>query len=216
VEAWQDVRRALEQQDAGLCGIDAAEVGDERDTRHLGDGGGELDSRRARTNQYKRQRTGTSFGILGFLSLLVGAQDSPPDCLGVGERLQAGRVGCKLIVPEIGGSHAGGDDQIVERHRALRQRRGRHAQGARSEVDVGHLAQHYGEVSLPPRQLPKRCRHVGWREHRGCHLVEQRLKDVMVAAVDQQNIGVTARQGACGGDACKAAADDDDPWTRGR
>jgi hypothetical protein len=48
------------------------------------------------------------------------------------------------------------------------------------------------------------------REDRRRHLVAQRLKDMVVAALDQDDIDVRVPQRTCSGDPGKAGADDDD------
>jgi hypothetical protein len=51
---------------------------------------------------------------------------------------------------------------------------------------------------------------VAPRQTRGRHLVEQRLEQVMVLAVEQRQLGPGARQAARGREAAEAAADDHD------
>ena len=58
-------------------------------------------------------------------------------------------------------------------------------------------------------ELTDRRSDLGRREHRRRHLIEQRLKDVVVAAVDQDDIDIRVPQRACRGDSGKAGADDD-------
>jgi hypothetical protein len=43
--------------------------------------------------------------------------------------------------------------------------------------------------------LTNRRGDLGGRENRGRHLVEKRLKDVMIAPVDQNDLGITSSQG---------------------
>ena len=51
---------------------------------------------------------------------------------------------------------------------------------------------------------------LGGRENRGRHLVEQRLKDVMIASIDQNDLGIASFQGPRRRDPGKAAANDHD------
>src|SRR5207245_1062387 len=48
---------------------------------------------------------------------------------------------------------------------------------------------------------------LGWCQNRSRYLVKQRLKDVVVATVDQNDVGITFLQGASSGDTSKSAAD---------
>jgi hypothetical protein len=50
---------------------------------------------------------------------------------------------------------------------------------------------------------------VTGRERRRRDLIQERLKDVMVAAIDQRDTYVGVAERPCGGQATKAAANDD-------
>ena len=66
--------------------------------------------------------------------------------------------------------------------------------------------------------LPTSCRMGAaisdGREHRRRHLVEQRLKDMVVAAIDQNHIGLGVRESARRRDPAEARADDHDALPR--
>ena len=82
---------------------------------------------------------------------------------------------------------------------------------AGSNVDAGDLCQEYAEVSLLHLELTDRRGDLGGREDRRRHLVEQRLKYVVVAAVDQDDLGIGVPQRVRRREPGKAAADNDDP-----
>jgi len=56
-------------------------------------------------------------------------------------------------------------------------------------------------TAVRPRVLPEGRGDVRGRQHRRCNLVQQRLEQVVVATVDQDDIGVGALQRAGRGDA---------------
>jgi len=56
---------------------------------------------------------------------------------------------------------------------------------------------------------------VGGRKNGEGHLVEQRLKGVVVAAVDEGEVDGKMSDAACGVEACKTAADDENAGTGG-
>jgi hypothetical protein len=72
------------------------------------------------------------------------------------------------------------------------------------------LCQEYAEVSLPHLELTDWRSDLGGREDRRRHLVEQRLKYVVVAPVDQDDLGFRVPQGVRRRKPGKAAADDHD------
>ena len=57
-------------------------------------------------------------------------------------------------------------------------------------ANAGDLRQEYAEVLLPHLELTDWRRDLGGREDRRRHLIEQRLKNVVIAAVDQNDLGI--------------------------
>jgi hypothetical protein len=113
-------------------------------------------------------------------------------------------------VPEVARAHAGRDYQIVVVDRADAYARGRRLDRAGCNVDAGDLRQEHAEVSLLHLELPDGRGDFRRREDRRRHLVEQRLKYMMIAAVDQNDVDVGVTQGTRCGDSGKAGTDDDD------
>jgi len=68
---------------------------------------------------------------------------------------------------------------------------------------------------LPGRELPQRRGNLGWRQQSRCHLVQQRLEDVVIAPIDEQHVRLASPQRARRRDAGKAAAHDHDPLSTG-
>ena len=66
-------------------------------------------------------------------------------------------------------------------------------------------------VALPARNLPQRRRDLDRREGAGCDLVDERLEEVEVLAVDERHLDVGAAEAADRQQAAEAAAHDDDP-----
>ena len=148
--------------------------------------------------------------VLGRCGQFERAQDFGSDRLGVAEVLEPRRISREFVVPEVARAHAGRDHQIIERDLAdAHARRGR-LDYAGSNVDAGDLRQEYTEVRLLHLELTDRRGNLGGREDRRRHLVEERLKYVVVAAVDQHDLGIGVPQRVRRRDPGKAAADDDD------
>ncbi len=79
-------------------------------------------------------------------------------------------------------------------------------------VDTGHLAQQRGNFLTPVHELPDGPGDLRGTERRRRHLVQERLEQMMVAAVDERDVGVDALQLLDGGQSAKAPTDDDDFW----
>src|SRR6516164_2345455 len=113
-------------------------------------------------------------------------------------------------MPEVARAHAGSDHQIIKHDLADAYARGGRLDGAGSNVDASDIRQEYADVSLLRLELTDGRGDLGGREDRRRHLIEQRLKYVVVAAVDQYDLGIGVPQPARRRESCKAAADDHD------
>ena len=81
---------------------------------------------------------------------------------------------------------------------------------AGSNVDARDLRQKYAEVSLLHLELTDRRGDVSGREDRRRHLIQQRLKYVVIAAIDQDDLGIGVPQRVRRRESGKTAADDHD------
>jgi hypothetical protein len=106
--------------------------------------------------------------------------------------------------------HPGSDDQEVEGDLAASRWRIGQVDRARTQIDGRDLRQHHREILLSLLDLTNGRGDLGRREDRGRHLVEKRLKDVMIASIDQNDLRIGSSQRPRRRDPGKAAADDDD------
>ena len=81
------------------------------------------------------------------------------------------------------------------------------------KVDMRNLPQHYRSVLLIAQDAPGRRRDVGGRESGSRHLIEQRLKEMIIVAVDHSYVerGMPQRLGSR--KPSKTSADDRNPGT---
>ena len=113
-------------------------------------------------------------------------------------------------MPEVRLGGARGDDQAVVRDvAAVAERLDGEAAGV--EVDAHHLAEHDLGVLLPAQDVAKRRRDGAFREDPGRHLVQQRLEQMVVRAIDQRHLDVLTAERLCGEEPAEAAADDRHP-----
>ena len=148
-------------------------------------------------------------------ALFERADDAGADLEGVGERLQPGRVALPFVVAEVAVRHAGGDDEMVPGDRLAAVERG----GPRGDVDRSHLRLQDRQVAarhLAAQRVADRRAHRRRAQARGRDLVEERLEQVMVGAVDERDLDRRLRERPHRLDAAEAAADDEDARPRRR
>ena len=121
-----------------------------------------------------------SAGSVLALGAFEGQQQAAADLGGVLDGLQAGRDGFPLVVAEIVVGGAGGDDQRVVGHFAVAQ-----DDLAVGGVEIDDFAEQDFGVAIVLEHDPQGRGDFAGREPAGRHLVEQRLEEVEVAAVDQ-------------------------------
>jgi hypothetical protein len=114
---------------------------------------------------------------------LEGAEDPPPELERVIDGLHPRRVRGELGMAEIRLACPRGHDQAVVRDGRATVERVHHQQ-ARIDVDVHHLAQEDRCVRLTAEDVAYWRRDLALGQDAGRHLVEQRLEEVMVGAVD--------------------------------
>ena len=134
-------------------------------------------------------------GSVSRSALLEGEQDPAADLEGVLERLQPRRVRLPFVVAEVGVARAGREDEVVVRQAAVGAARPR-APPRRSPHRLGE--QHAG-VRLAPQDRADRVGDVAGRQRRRRDLVEERLEEVVVAAIDDGDLDRRARERARGG-----------------
>ena len=137
--------------------------------------------------------------------MLERQQDATANIERVLERLEARRDHAPLVVAEVGVGRATRHDQIVVRQFTVSQ-----DQSLAGPVDFAHLGKQHFDVRLAPQNPADRRSNVprGQRGHR--HLIEQRLKDMVVAAVDDGDPDPGAPERAGRIQPAESPADDDD------
>ena len=111
-----------------------------------------------------------------------------------------------LIVAEIAVRCASGDDQMVIRHAlpVLKHH------GALRNVNVDHITEQRRHIALPAEQEARWRRNRRRGKPRRRHLIQQRLKQMMIGAVDQSDLNSCGTQRLRGFQSTETTADDDD------
>ena len=116
-----------------------------------------------------------------------------------------GRVRLPLVVAEIGVTRAGREHERVVADLA---RRPRAAPRARSASTPDDRAEQRGDVLALAKELTDRPGDFRGGERCRPDLVEQRLKQMVVALIDDGDANARALQSLCDGESAEAAADD--------
>ena len=122
---------------------------------------------------------------------LIRQQDAASNLQCVFKSLQSGASGPSRHV-RSSVRRASGDDQVVVADLVIVQ-----LYGSPFEVKAKHVAQQDLDILVPVQDFTDRRSDLGRRQARGCNLVEQRLKGVMILTVDNDELrGQIARASA--------------------
>jgi hypothetical protein len=100
----------------------------------------------------------------------------------------------KLVVAEIAWPHPSGYHQIIERYFFVSKYGAQSFERAGAQIHAGNFGHHYEKVLLLVSELPNWRGDFRRRENGGRCLVEQRLEDVMISPVDQNDFGIASSQ----------------------
>ena len=181
--------------------------------RELGDRAGQLDAGGAAADDREREELAPRAHVGLAFGALEREEHAPPDLEGVLEVLQARSVDLPVVVTEVRGLRADGEDQPVVRERLLRLVVD--VDHTCFEVDVRDVSEHDTHVAVAGEDGADRGSDLSGRETGHRHLVEERLEEVIVRAVDQRDVDVGPRERLGGFEPAEAASDDDDAFCFG-
>ncbi len=176
---------------------------------HLDQRAGHLHAGRPGTDDGKAHPRGALLRVVAALGKFEGANDPRPDVEGVGERLQPRRDSGPVVVTEVAVRRARSEDQVVVAD-ALAIVQGHAARGAVESDDFGLQNDEVAALHLAPQDVADRRRDRGRRQAGRSDLVQQRLEQMVVGAVDERDIDLGAREAAYRLQPAEAAADDQD------
>ena len=114
-----------------------------------------------------------------------------------------------FVVAKIGIARTGRDHQLVVRDSAFADQH-----RPAGDVDAADRAEDHSGVRLPRENTADRSGDVGRRQGRGRDLVQQRLKQMMVAPIDERDPNRRPPERPRRTQAGETAADDDHVWRR--
>ena len=144
------------------------------------------------------------------LGTLEREEHTAADVERVFERLEPRRQWLPFVMAEVGVRRAARHDQVVVGQLAV----GEYQSLRRWRSTPRTSASSTSTLRLTPQNPPNRRGDVARRQRCHRHLIEQRLEDVMVAAIDDGQLDASVAQGAGGIEAAESTADDDDMGNR--
>ena len=211
-EPGEHPRASFHQNHARLARVDPTEVALERLVRDLRDGPGELHAGRTAPDDNECHERIALHRIHGPFGVLERDQEPATDLQRIFETLESRGMTLPLVVPEVRVPGSRGHQQVVIADRAhgiaeidLLPR----------DIDRQHTAEQNGHVALITQHPSYGHGDVTWRQRRGRHLIEQRLEQMMIGAVDERDVDRSLAELARGRKAGESAAEDDDVRARG-
>ena len=205
-EAAEHAIGALEQHDARMRRINASELHRQGVQRDLAHRAGHLDAGGSGADDDKGHPRSALRRVGAALGTLERADDAGADRQRIGQGLQPRRMPRPVVVAEVAVRRAGCDDQVVVGERLVSVER--HLM--RCCVDRRHFGLQDRQVTalhLAPQRVANRRADGGRTQARGRDLVQQRLEQVVVGAVDKRDLDVGLRQRAHRFEPAEAAAD---------
>ena len=208
----KDARAALDQQDFGAGRIDPAKFAFQRVMRDFGQRAGHFDACRPAADHDEGQERTLAHRIGLFFGLFEGHQHMAADLERIGQRLQSRRELGPLVVAEVAVRRTRRHDQVVVAEAKTVRQHG----FLRCGKNLDHFAEKRGDVALFAEQKPGRRRDGRCGQSRGRHLIEQRLKEMVVGFFDDRDVDVGIPKVSGSFQPAEAAADDQYPRTRYR
>ncbi len=210
-EVREDSGSGLDEHYPRGAWVDGPEVAPQRIPGDLGDLAGHLHTGRAAAHHHEGQPGTPQLRVAFELRRLERAQDPGPDRQGIFHRLEAGRQRPPLLVAEIGMFGTRRHHQRVVLDRRVPDQ---HAPAL--EIEARHLTEHHASVALALKDAAQRRGDLPGRQRTGSDLVEQRLEQVEIAAIDQRDLDRRAAQTSHRPQATEAPTDHHNPmWVSG-
>ena len=180
----EDAGRAFDQDHAGLGGIDVAKVVAHVKLRDVADGAGDFDAGGSPADDDEVQ-FGVGAGFHHFaLGQFKGEQDAAANFGCILNGFEAGRVLGPVVLAEVGVGGAGAQDEVVVFHHCAAVQE--HAVIVGFEAD--DFVHQYFDIFVFGKDGADGLGDVCRGKHGQRHLVEQGLKGVVVAAVDESHV----------------------------
>ena len=178
--------------------------------RNFRDRAGKLDSGRTAADDDEGEPGGTLAGIAFFLGHFKCHENAAADVEGILQTLEPGSDSRPVVVTEVRMGRTCGDDQVVVGDVLVTD-----SDRSGLAINGASFTQDDRDVLLIPENRSDGGGNIRWIQGRGCDLIKQRLKEVMVAPVDDENLGCGIAKVFGGVQPGEACTNDDDPGRGG-
>src|SRR6266446_1627707 len=142
------------------------------------------------------------------LGLLEGAEDFVSNTDGIGQAFQSRSKLFKFVVSEITMPRSGRENEVVVANRHILAIRIVHKHATLRLIHAGNLAHDHRCISMSSQYFADWRTHLRRREYRGRYLVKERLKNMMVRSIDENDFDRRFPKGFGRSQTTKTAADD--------
>jgi hypothetical protein len=153
-----------------------------------------------------------TFRVFLGLGEFEGVQDLVACCDSVRKAFQPGSEPFKFVPAEVTVTGAGGKDQKVVPHGHVQPVRVGYEDTFLVLVHICDLSQDHGRVFLLPENRTDWKANLTGRQNRRRDLVEQRLKQVVIRTIDQENLCWCLAESLGGRQPTKPSTNNDDSW----
>jgi hypothetical protein len=190
--------------------IDPSKLRSQRPPHELGHRPRHLDTRGAGPHEHERQQIVVTLRVFLRFRLLERLQDSVSDRDRIGEALEPGREWLEFVVSEVAVAGTRRENQIVVFDSDVGTVHGVDEHASPIGIHAGHFAEDHRRVGLLPQNSANRRCDLS-RAQNGCRdLVQQRLKQMVILPVDEDDLGVGLAERFPSGQPAEATADDHD------
>src|ERR1700685_716892 len=200
-------RTAFEQEDVRHLGIDGAKFVSQGVAADFSERAGQFHAGGSAANYGEIQRSRRAAVYRLVFGEFKGQQHAAANLDCVFDGFEAGSERLPVVVSEIGVASTCGNNQVIVWNFSIG-----HFHEAIFQIEAGDLRHQNFSIFSMPENRTNGSRNLSRRKSSGRHLIEQRLKCVVVLAVDQRDGDRRAAQRLSGGQAAESAADDDDAW----
>ena len=203
-QGGQHPRAGFEQDDAGRARIDPPEIVGQCLARDIGDRPRHFDACCTAADDDESEEPLPLGVVVHKLGLLECQENAAANAGRVFDALEPRRDSLPLVVTEIGMHGPRGDDQIVIRHRT-----GAGFDAPSGGIHAGDIRHQHRRILLLAQDMADRPGDLRRRQRSGRDLIKQRLKAMMVLAIDQGHVDGRAGKGLRGHESAEARPDND-------
>jgi hypothetical protein len=151
-------------------------------------------------------------GLIGFtFGSLKGEQNASTNLERVFQTLKARGVLFPFVMSEIGMSSAGREDEVVVGYGSIGQ-----GQSMRGEIDGSSLRQQHSGIRLSAQNSTDGVCNISGGKSRCRDLIEQWLKEMVIAPIDQRYLNILAPQRLRRIESTESTTNDHNPRTASR